>query len=102
MPPLMNPTKAEIMPRLSGNLISGWLTSTDGLAQAKINYTHEIGTNRIVYINSITSFRVTDGKSVSSYWIINSSINGNTATINVGYTLSGYASTFLGTFYLIV
>ncbi len=102
MLPPMNPTYAEIEPRLSGNLTSGWLTSTDGLSQAKINFTHELGTNRIVYINSIASFRVTDGKNVNRYWIAGYSTSGNTATINIGYTLYGYGSTFLGTFYLVV
>ncbi len=56
-----NPITQEVQPRLFGTLTSGWLTSTDGYSQIQVTYTHELATNRIVYINSIVAVRLTNG-----------------------------------------
>lgn len=93
---------SDQQPRLWGNLTSDWLTSTDGLTQAKINFTHELGTNTIVYVNSVASFRSTSGQTVSTYRMINDSINGNRATVHIEYTLQGSSQTYLCTVQLVV
>ncbi|MEY8310258.1 hypothetical protein AAK899_12165 [Erysipelotrichaceae bacterium 51-3] len=97
----LSPVTQEVQPRLFGTLTSGWLTSTDGNVQVKVSYTHELATNRIVYINSIVACRYSNGAVVSQYWLIDSSVSGNTAVINVGY-LAADSSTRLGVFHLIV
>lgn len=96
-------TEEAADPRLWGELTSTWLTSTDGRTQARFKFTHEIATNTIIYINGIVGFQSTSGETITNYWISNNpSINGNRATIVVGYTIAGSDRHFQGTFQLVV
>lgn len=97
-----NPITQEVQPRLFGTLTSGWLTSTDGYSQIQVTYTHELATNRIVYINSIVAVRLTNGSAISQFWRLGESINGNVATINIGYRLGSGSEDRLGTYHLVV
>ncbi len=87
-------SEQAVSPRIWGTLTSSELTSTDGKLRVRLTYTHEIGTNTIVYINGIASVYSTRGH-VSDASIISSSINQNRASVNIRYVVNGVAYTAL-------
>lgn len=97
--------QAEVQPRLSGTANSGWLTASSGNSQVIVNYTYEFATNRIVYVNSIVSFKHFNSGSLAYLAVKNYTISGNTAVINIQYTLDAptrIMRTYTDTFYLTV
>lgn len=85
-------SEQAVSPRIWGTLTSSELTSTDGKLRVRLTYTHEIGTNTIVYINGIASVSSSRGY-VSDASIISSSINQNRAAVNIRYIVNGTAYT---------
>lgn len=70
-----------------------------------MNYTYEFATNRIVYVNSIVSFKHFNSGSLAYLAVKNYTISGNTAVINIQYTLDAptrIMRTYTDTFYLTV
>lgn len=99
--------KTEVQPRLFGTLNSGWLTATSGRSQIIVNFTHELATNRIVYVNSVVSFNLLiHGNLMYLNTTPTYSVNGNTAVITVQYSLEGTSAqglqTYTDTYYLTV